>query len=227
VRWAHGGLVCAPRAAPDLAGPALARCPLPVRSLAAVPGWPDPPSDSVAGWYRRSPAHAPAPPGILELLQVAGAAFGATGHETTELCLSALPLLPDGPAVDAGCGSGLLSLAWATLGRGPVLACDLDPDAVDQTREAARLAGLAHLIETRRGSIERLEVGDRVLLANVPPVAHRALLRSLPGPPPAALVAGMRRGDGADVVAGYLRLGMRRRSVARRGAWERWVLVAR
>jgi ribosomal protein L11 methyltransferase len=157
---------------------------------------------------------------------VPGLAFGAAGHETTELCLSALPLLPDGPAVDAGCGSGLLSLAWASRGRGPVLACDLDPDAVAQTREAARLAGLEHLVEVWRGPIERLEVGGRVLLANVPPAAHRALLRSLSGPPAAALVAGMRRGDARDVVDGYLRLGMRRLSVARRGAWERWALVA-
>lgn len=227
MRWTDDGLVCAPRAAPDLAGPALATCPLPVSALDTVPGWPDPPSDSVAGWYRRSAGHAPAPAGIGELVQVAGPAFGTGGHETTALCLEALALLPDGPAVDAGCGSGMLSLAWAALGRGSVLARDLDPDAVRQTREAVRLAGLDDVVTVERGPIERLCIGERVLLANIPPVAHRALLASLTTAPVAALLSGMRRGGARDVAEGYERLGMQTCSVAHRGAWERRLLVRR
>lgn len=217
--------MCAPRAAPELAGPALDACPLPVRELDTVPGWPDPPSDTVAGWYRRSPHHAPAPDGVPELVQVAGPAFGAGGHETTALCLEALRLLPRGAAVDAGCGSGLLSLAWATLGYGPVVARDLDPDAVRQTTEAARLSGLDRLVTVERGPIEHLDVGERVLLANIPPVAHRALLASLTAPPVAALVCGLRRGDASDVVAGYLSLGMCMASAEQRAMWECHVLV--
>jgi ribosomal protein L11 methylase PrmA len=225
VRYVSEGLVCAPRAAPDLAGPALAACPLPVRALDTVPGWPDPPSDFVAGWYRRSPDHAPAPDGVGELVQTPGPAFGAAGHETTALCLESLSLLPRGAAVDAGCGSGLLSLAWATLGYGPVLARDLDPDAVRQTTEAVHLSKLDHLVTVERGPIEHLDVGERVLLANIPPVAHRVLLGSLTTPPRAALLSGMRRGDARDVVDGYLRLGMRVESVGVQAAWERHVLV--
>lgn len=217
--------MCAPRAAPDLAAPALAGCPLPVRELGEVPGWPDPPSDFVAGWYRRSPDHAPAPDGVRELIQIAGPAFGAAGHETTALCLEALGRLPRGAAVDAGCGSGLLSLAWATLGYGPVEARDLDPDAVGQTTEAVRLSGLEHLVTVERGPIERIDVGERVLLANIPPVAHRTLLGSLTTAPPAALLAGMRRGDAGDVMDGYVRLGMNVVSTEQQAAWECHVLV--
>lgn len=225
VRFEPDGLVCAPRAAPDVAGPALAACPLPVRELDIVPGWPDPPSDFVAGWYRRGPEHVPAPEGVRELIQVAGPAFGAAGHETTALCLEALDLLPQGAAVDAGCGSGMLSLAWAALGYGPVLARDLDPDAVRQTQEAARLSGLDHLVTVERGPIERMGVGERVLLANLPPVAHRALCEALSTPPQVALLSGMRRGDAEEVLEGYERLGMRIASVAAQGAWERWIVV--
>jgi ribosomal protein L11 methyltransferase len=225
IRFTPDGLVCAPRAAPDLSGPALADCPLPVRKLDTVPGWPDPPSECVAGWYRRSPHHVEAPNGIRELVQVAGPAFGAAGHETTALCLEALDLLPVGAAVDAGCGSGMLALAWATLGRGPVLARDLDPDAVRQTQEAVNITGLSHLITVERGPIERLEIGDRVLLANIPPIAHRALFESLAAAPVAALLSGMRRGDAEDVLEGYERLGMRITSVASQGQWERWIVV--
>jgi ribosomal protein L11 methylase PrmA len=226
VRWDAEGLVCAPRAAADLAGPAMGACPLPLDELGTVPGWPDPPSDVVAGWYRRSPNHATAPSGVRELIQVAGPAFGAAGHETTALCLEALEGLPAGPAVDAGCGSGLLSLAWAALGRGPVLACDLDPDAVRQTTEAAESAGLARLITMQRGPIERLDVGRRVLLANVPPIAHRALLGSLVVAPTAALVAGMRTADTGEIIAGYAALGMQVVSATSKGSWQCRVLSA-
>ena len=227
MRWTQAGLVCAPRAAPDLAAAALARVPLPLHALEEVPGWPDPPSDWVAGWYRRSPDHAPGPPGVPELIQTRGPAFGAAGHETSSLCLGALRLLPAGPAVDAGCGSGLLSLAWAALGRGPVVAWDLDPDAVRQTREAAALAGLDRAIDVRQGPVERVDAGGRVLLANLPAPAHRTLLESLVRPPRAALLAGMRQGAGREIVAGYRGLGMRVCARGRRGVWERWVLVER
>ncbi|MEW6582954.1 MAG: 50S ribosomal protein L11 methyltransferase, partial [Actinomycetota bacterium] len=225
VAWSDGGLVCAPRAAPDLAGPALRRCPLPVRPVGEVPGWPAPPSDTVAGWYRRGPDHLPAPAGVREILQVDGPAFGAAGHETTALALAAIDMLEPGPAVDAGCGSGTLALAWATLGRGPVEAVDLDPDAVRQTADAARLTGLDGRLRVRRDALERVRVGDRVLLANLPPAAHLALRAAVTEPPRAAVLTGVRRGAGRDVADHYLRLGMRVRSVARLGRWERWLLV--
>ena len=99
VRWEAAGLVCSPRCAPELAGPALARCPLPVRVLDAVPGWPTPPAAHVAGWYRRSPDHAPAPAGVRELVQAPGEGFGPGDHATTEMCLEVIDSLPAGAAV--------------------------------------------------------------------------------------------------------------------------------
>ena len=49
--------------------------------------------------------------------------------------------LPAGAALDVGCGSGLLAQAWAALGRGPVLACDLDPRALARPPAAWRPPG--------------------------------------------------------------------------------------
>jgi len=211
VRHDREGLVCAPRAAPELAGPALARCPLSVRALARVPGWPDPPAAWVAGWYRRSPAHAPAPAGVRELLQAPGEGFGPADHATTAMCLGALESLPSGPALDAGCGSGLLAQAWARLGRGPVLACDLDPHAVDQAARSLAAAGLRDRVTFRRGPIEALEAHElagRVILANLPAGAHRALLARIGRPPAAAVLSGLRPAEAGPIGAAYRALGL-------------------
>jgi ribosomal protein L11 methyltransferase len=60
-----------------------------------------------------------------------GLAFGTGAHATTRLCLELLPELPRGSLLDAGCGSGVLSVAAAKLGFDPVHALDDDPFAVE------------------------------------------------------------------------------------------------
>jgi SAM-dependent methyltransferase len=222
------GLLCAPRAAPELAGPALAACPLPTEPLARAPGRPDPPSAWVGGFYRRGPGHLPAPPGVPELVQAPGSAFGPGDHPSTAMCLEGLRALPAGPALDAGCGSGLLALAWARLGRGPVLAGDADPAACAQARASAALSGLASLVRVERWRLEALApeaLVGRVLLANLPLAAHRALLARLAAPPPAALLSGLRRAEAAEVLAAYRRLGLRPLGAARRGGFLRLSLT--
>jgi len=205
------GLVCAPRAAPDLAAPALAVCPLPHRALDRVPAWPDPPARWIAGWYLRSPAHASAPAGVRELLQAPGEGFGPAAHATTAMCLEALESLPPGPALDAGCGSGLLAQAWARLGRGPVDACDLDPRALDQAARSLRAAGLARAVALRRGALAALApqaIAGRVLLANVPAAAHRELLARIAAAPRAVVLSGLRPGEAPGIEERYRALGL-------------------
>jgi ribosomal protein L11 methyltransferase len=60
-----------------------------------------------------------------------GRAFGTGAHPTTRLCLELLQELEPGAFVDLGCGSGVLSIAAAKLGFGPVFALDVDPAAVE------------------------------------------------------------------------------------------------
>lgn len=207
------GLTCAPRSAPELASTALAVCTLPVRIIDRVPGWPDPPSEMIGGWYRRSLDHVPAPGGIRELVQARGEGFGPGGHATTTMCLEHIDRLPAGAAVDIGCGSGLLSQAWTSLGKGPALAVDLDPSAVDQTRRSLEAAGLSDSVEVRLTSIASLasdELTGRTLLANVPLPAHESLLARLgPHGPGAVVVSGLRPHQATEVVARYVSLGLR------------------
>jgi ribosomal protein L11 methyltransferase len=62
-----------------------------------------------------------------------GRAFGTGAHPTTKLCLELLVELPRGSVVDVGCGSGVLAIAAAKLGFGPVVAVDVDEHAVEAT----------------------------------------------------------------------------------------------
>jgi SAM-dependent methyltransferase len=228
VEWTDAGLLCAPQSAPDFAPAAIASCPLPVSAVPAVRVWPDSPCGLVAGWYRRSDRHAGAPAGMRELVQSAGAGFGPGDHPTTVMCLAALDHLPSGDAVDVGCGSGLLAQAWARLGRGRVLAIDLDPAAVAQTRASVDLAGVGALVETRRQAVEtcpRDELAGTTLFVNMPAASHGALLRRLRVAPTAAVVSGLRPGEAGPVVDHYRRLGMRRVRSARAGRFDCHVLV--
>lgn len=71
-----------------------------------------------------------------------GLAFGTGAHATTRLCLELLPELRCGSLLDAGCGSGVLSIAAAKLGFAPVHAIDDDPLAVETTLANAAANGV-------------------------------------------------------------------------------------
>ncbi|MCQ2396429.1 MAG: 50S ribosomal protein L11 methyltransferase [Lentisphaeria bacterium] len=71
-----------------------------------------------------------------------GMCFGTGSHGTTRGCLEFLDdLADDGNAerprslIDAGCGSGILSMAADKLGYGPIFAFDYDPQAILVTHE--------------------------------------------------------------------------------------------
>ena len=229
VRWVDEGIVCAPRAAGEIAGPALAHCPFVVTALPDHPGWPDPPAEMVAGWYRRSTEHVAGPVGVRELVQTRGDSFGWGNHHTTAMCLTALDSLPAGPALDAGCGSGLLTQAWLRLGRGPVLAIDLEPGAVAQTQQslsAARLATDAQVVCEGVAQLTFEEISGRVILANMPREPQWALRERIGDQTPVAvLLSGLRPGEAAPLVASYRELGLRPHRATRRGRWECWVLA--
>lgn len=67
-----------------------------------------------------------------------GRAFGTGAHATTRLTLELLQKLEPGSLLDVGCGSGVLSIAAAKLGFRPIVAIDIDDDAVDITLANAR-----------------------------------------------------------------------------------------
>jgi len=68
-----------------------------------------------------------------------GQAFGTGDHPTTRLCLELLETvdLMGKKVADVGCGSGILAVAAVMLGAGSVVAVDVDPIAVEVTKENA------------------------------------------------------------------------------------------
>jgi ribosomal protein L11 methyltransferase len=90
------------------------------------------------------------PHGVIPMKIEAGLAFGTGHHETTALCLGALSELARERSfrnvLDLGTGTGLLAIGAAKLWKRPVLASDIDPVAVEVTRDNARANGVAPLV---------------------------------------------------------------------------------
>ena len=112
-------------------------------------------------------------------------AFGTGAHESTQLCLQALEcyLRPGARCLDLGTGSGILSIAAALLGAGPVLALDIDEKAVANARE-----NLVHnrigsgQVKVRLGGVEAVaERSFDLVLANIQSHVLRPLLAPLRG----------------------------------------------
>ena len=80
----------------------------------------------------------------------AGTAFGTGHHQTTRGCLMAFDRAAKGTSFrrtfDLGCGTGVLAIAAAKLGKTRALATDIDPEAVRVTRNNAGLNGVGPLI---------------------------------------------------------------------------------
>jgi ribosomal protein L11 methyltransferase len=83
-------------------------------------------------------------PNAVNVMLDPGLAFGTGTHPTTALCLRWL----DGidmtgkTVVDFGCGSGILALAALKLGAKEVIGIDIDPQALQATKENARRNGV-------------------------------------------------------------------------------------
>jgi ribosomal protein L11 methyltransferase len=101
------------------------------------------------------------PAGARQVIRLdPGLAFGTGTHPTTRMCLRWLARRPDGTALgrvlDYGCGSGILAIGAALLGATAVDAVDIDPAAVQATRDNAVRNGVA----------------GAVLAAGLPAAAH-------------------------------------------------------
>lgn len=95
----------------------------------------------------------PGPADRLDLVVNPGLAFGTGGHETTRLCMELLEELADagrleGPVLDIGAGTGILSLAAFLLGGRGLTAFDIDPDCGPAMTELMELN--AHLLKGGR-----------------------------------------------------------------------------
>jgi len=156
-----------------------------------------------------------------------GLSFGTGGHFTTRFCLEALEetvaAMPVRSMIDAGSGSGILSIAAVKLGVESVSAFDMDPVCVEQGRENAERNGVGGCIRFSRGDV--LEPGwfsepVDLLCANI---LTSVLLRAAPAIRRAAkfriVLSGIREEE-ADAVAGaFVDLGCREIARAGDGCW--------
>ncbi len=133
--------------------------PLELEGLIVVPAW--------RNDYRPPPGREETP--LIRLDP--GLVFGSGLHPTTRHCLELLleraARGPLGRVLDLGCGTGILALAAARLGAGPVWAVDLNPLCVQTTRANARLNGLE--LAVHEGPAHRfLGRPAQVVMANLP-----------------------------------------------------------
>jgi len=135
--------------------------------------------------YVRPPWEQPAVrPGVTEIVIDPGQAFGTGTHPTTALCLELmLGLKPAGSFADLGCGSGVLAIAAAKLGFGPVTAVDAERAAIEATRANALANGVA------------VGEGERALAGRIPAIAsiERADLRNAAAPKADVVAANLMR----------------------------------
>lgn len=108
--------------------------------------------------YVRPPWERPPEPPLVDLTLTPGLAFGTGLHPTTRGMLELLQDAdPSGRVLDAGTGSGILAIAAALLGWGPVRAFDNDPLAVEAARTNAAANGAE--IEVNLADVSSAPVG--------------------------------------------------------------------
>ena len=74
-----------------------------------------------------------------------GTAFGTGAHETTRLCIRQIRkfVTPDTEILDVGCGSGILAIVALMYGAKHAKGTDLDPCALDATKENMTKNGIS------------------------------------------------------------------------------------
>jgi ribosomal protein L11 methyltransferase len=179
------------------------------------------------------------PPGgydgeLLDIVIDPNQAFGTGAHATTRLCLELLLELGDdartGALVDLGCGSGVLAIAAAKLGWGPILGIDHEEAAVQAARENAEANGVQ--LDIRHGDL--LHGGGPApsaptVVANLlrPLLAHLAAVGFAGETAPRVLiVSGLLRAEADAIAAAFEReQGLREHARRELGEWAAMTLV--
>ncbi|PFG55036.1 [LSU ribosomal protein L11P]-lysine N-methyltransferase [Vibrio sp. ES.051] len=88
-------------------------------------------------------------PDAVNVMLDPGLAFGTGTHPTTALCLEWLETLDlsGKTVIDFGCGSGILAIAAIKLGAEKVVGIDIDPQALQASRDNAERNGVADKLE--------------------------------------------------------------------------------
>ncbi|GLP95876.1 50S ribosomal protein L11 methyltransferase [Paraferrimonas sedimenticola] len=119
-------------------------------------------------WICPSWREAPEPDAVNVLLDP-GLAFGTGTHPTTALCLEWLDGLElnGKQVVDFGCGSGILAIAALKLGAAHVTGIDIDPQAIESSRENARRNKVENKLSLYLPDDQPSDLKAEILVANI------------------------------------------------------------
>lgn len=171
-----------------------------------------------------------APEGGRAFLIDAGRAFGTGHHATTSGCLAMLDGLSDkrfANIIDVGTGTGLLAFAGAHLWpHAKVMATDIDPAAVDVTRENAAANGIegVDLVVADGALSDAITAGAPydLVIANIlagPLVSMAPELAAIAAPDATIVLAGLLETQRAQVVEAFEACGCTLEASDRRGDW--------
>lgn len=174
------------------------------------------------------------PPNAIGLKIEASYAFGTGHHGTTRGCLLAFDALAKRRrfrnALDLGCGTGILAMAFVRSVHRPTVATDIDPLAVDKTRENAVINRAAPNLRIACGNgfhAAHLAEGAPydLIFANI---LAGPLVKLMPGirrhlaPQGNAILSGLLDEQANGVLAAARSQGL---SLVRRSALEGWVTL--
>jgi ribosomal protein L11 methyltransferase len=173
-------------------------------------------------WLR--PSWEPPREGAIDVVVDPGQAFGTGAHPTTRLCLEFLcELEAEGELVDLGSGSGVLAIAAAKLGWGPIRAYDHEPAAI----EAAGANAEANGVELR---LERLNLREELpqlaptVAANMTAPILKAVAGQVQAAPETLVCSGVLPHELDEVAAAFAVCGLREVERRRDSDWAALLL---
>lgn len=116
------------------------------------------------------PSWKPIPdPNAVNVMLDPGLAFGTGTHPTTALCLSWLDSLDlqGKTIIDFGCGSGILAIAALKLGAAKAIGIDIDPQAIQASRDNAQRNGVSEQLELYLPHQQPEKITADVVVANI------------------------------------------------------------
>ena len=118
----------------------------------------------------------------VEIVLKPGMAFGTGTHPTTHLALLMLEkyLTPGDVLLDAGCGSGILTIAALKLGAAQVSAWDIDSLVIDNFNENLELNELSRKVAIQIGDVTALpNYNYDLIVSNIERQSNLRLLEAL------------------------------------------------
>jgi ribosomal protein L11 methyltransferase len=162
--------------------------------------------------------------GAIDVVVDPGRAFGTGAHPTTRLCLELLletaAAGAGGPLTDLGTGSGLLAIAAAKLGWGPVAGFDHEAAALEAA--AANAAANGVVLELERVNLrEQLPPLAPTVVANLTSPLLEGVAAGLAGrhAPHRLICSGLLAAEVEGVTAAFERVGLRAEERRSSGDW--------